>query len=301
MKKILNLLIFICLLSSIFTPAVSFASEGNVPLTVFIYKAYTLGRLYGIKKEEGILNEYSGLFSSKDTFCLVLMYHNIYTKKKQSVYDVSMDDFKRHVSILKKYGFESITLTDLYGFLKFNKKIPERSVIFTFDDGFKSVVPASKVLRENGWTGVSSIITGYVGSSWEISLDDIRALENMGFEFASHSHKLHNLYGKLLKEKKYDILKRDIVASIEYFKDNLKESPFAFTYPQGAYDKKIEHILSSQDIKIGFGLFRKRVNKFGDNPLYVSRIEISERTRYANPTKFEAFIKSVVEENSNKP
>ena len=50
------------------------------------------------------------------------MYHNIYTNKRINSYDASKNDFLKHIEILKKYGFENITLNDLYYFVKFNKK-----------------------------------------------------------------------------------------------------------------------------------------------------------------------------------
>jgi hypothetical protein len=102
----------------------------NPPASYFEGAIYSLGRIYGIKGDESILNQYNSLFSSKDTFVLVLMYHNIYTDKKINSYDVSVADFKKHIEILKQYGFQSISIEDLYEFLKFNKRIPERSVIF---------------------------------------------------------------------------------------------------------------------------------------------------------------------------
>lgn len=198
---------------------------------------YYLGKLYGIKSDPEILKEYENLFSEKDTFCIVLIYHNIYTSKRINSYDVSKNDFLRHIEILKKYRFESITLNDLYYFVKFNKKIPKRSVIFTFDDGF--------------------------------------------------------FYLELIKEKIYKKIEEDIKASKKYFKDNFNEEPIAFSYPQGAFDNKIENILKNLNFKLGLGLCKNFVNKYGEDPFYISRVEISERRKYSDPEKFEKLIKMI--------
>ena len=266
----------------------------NPPTSYFEGEIYSLGRIYGIKGDESILTQYNSLFSSKDTFVLVLMYHNIYTDKKINSYDVSVADFKKHIEILKQYGFQSISLEDLYEFLKFNKKIPERSVIFTFDDGFKSVVTASNILKENGFTGVTSLITGYIGSVWEVNQTEIEKLLSNGFEVSVHSHKLHNTYKKLLLEKKYKELKQDIKEAKEYSINTLHINPIAFTYPQGACDKKIENILKDNGFKIGFGLYGKLINRYGDNPYYISRVEISERLKTANPDEFRKLIEKII-------
>jgi len=266
----------------------------NPPAPYFEGEIYSLGRIYGIKGDESILTQYNSLFSSKDIFVLVLMYHNIYTDKKINSYDVSVADFKKHIEILKQYGFQSISIEDLYEFLKFNKKIPERSVIFTFDDGFKSVVAASNILKENGFTGVTSLITGYIGSVWEVNQTEIAKLLSNGFEISLHSHKLHNTYKKLLSEKKYKELEQDIKESKEYCINTLHINPIAFTYPQGAYDKEIEKILKDNGFKIGFGLYGKLINRYGDNPYYISRVEISERLKTANPDEFRKLIEKII-------
>ncbi|BAL81648.1 polysaccharide deacetylase family protein [Caldisericum exile] len=296
MKKIIAVFLIVIFLVSLYDKALSNEKMPslNVPNTYFESALYNLGRIYGIKKNTETLNEYSSLFSSKDTFVLVLMYHNIYTDKKINSYDVSLDDFKKHIEILKRFGFESITLEDLYEFLMFNKRIPKRSVIFTFDDGFKSVVLASMVLKENGFKGATSLITGYIGSTWEVSDQEIQTLLNNGFEISLHSHKLHNIYTKLLKERKYKEIECDIKQSKEYAKNTLHISPIAFTYPQGAYDKSIEEILKKNGFKIGFGLYGKLINRYGDNPLYISRVEISERLNTSNSVKFQKLIEKLI-------
>ena len=258
---------------------------------------YYLGKLYGIKIDPEILKEHENLFSEKDTFCIVLMYHNIYTNKRINSYDVSKNDFLKHIEILKKYGFENITLNDLYYFVKFNKKIPKRSVVFTFDDGFKSVMLASNILKENGFNGVASLITGYIDSSWEVNKGEIKTLISNKFEISLHSHKFHNFYLELLKEKNYKKIEEDIKDSKKYFKYNFKIEPIAFTYPLGAFDDKIENILENLNFKLGLGLCKNFVNKYGEDPLYISRIEISERRKYSDPKKFEKLIKMITNSN----
>ena len=296
---VLVLLFMLCI--SIFIVRESVVAEQNLlnnPTPMYFENAiYTLGRLYAIKQDPEILKEYNNLFSTKDTFCIVLMYHNIYKAKKINTYDTSEKDFLKHIEILKKYGFESITLEDLYDFVRFNKKVPQKSVIFTFDDGFKSVVDASSILKENGFNGVASLIVGYIGASWEVNKSEIDELFNNNFEISLHSYKLHNSYPKLRANKDYKRMEDDIKESKKYFEDTFKTEPLAFTYPEGIFDDKIENILKKLGFKIGFGLYKKSFNKYGDDPLYISRIEISERTKYADPVRFEELIKEIINRN----
>ena len=98
-------------------------------------------------------------------------------------------------------------------------------------------------------------------------------------------------------KKDYKRMEDDIKESKKYFEDTFKTEPLAFTYPEGIFDSKIENILKKLGFKIGFGLYKKSFNKYGDDPLYISRIEISERTKYANPVKFEGLIKEIINRN----
>jgi peptidoglycan/xylan/chitin deacetylase (PgdA/CDA1 family) len=291
-KRILIFVIFFVFI--IFGNLFSY-TRPNVDIQYFERYLYNLGRIESINKKNNL--NFDGIFSNKNTICLVLSYHRFYEgDERRGGYYTNIKNFEEHLKILKEYGFEEIKILDLYYFIKFNKKIPERSFILTFDDGYKNLHLAIPILKKYGFHGVISVITGFTGSYWEISDDEIKNLYNEGFEFASHTHKIHNEFDKLIKEKKYDIIEKDLVESKKHLENLLNTKIISFTYPKGfgSNDKKFREILKRNGFLIAFDSWRRRVNKFKDDPYSIVRIDINEKFGYADPKKFKKMIENII-------
>lgn len=294
LKRIILTIILINFTFLIFGKVISF-SNSNVDIQYFERYLYNLGRI-------GSLNinvKFNGdeIFSNKNTICLILSYHKFYEKdKRKGGYYVNCKNFEEHLKILKEYGFEEIKILDLYYFIKFNKRIPERSVILTFDDGYKSLNLIFPILKKYRLHGVISVITGYIGSYWEISDDEIKKLYDEGFEFASHTHKIHNEFDKLIKEKRYDLIEKDLVESKKHLENLLNTKIISFTYPKGygSKDKKIREILKRNGFLIAFDTWRRKVNKFKDDPYSIVRVDINEQFGYDDPKKFKKMIENII-------
>ncbi len=282
--------------------AQSIQSTTNPSPSYFEGMTYDIGRLYGLlslksAQKSELLTIQNGLYSDKNTFCIILMYHNFYTQGKQKGgYYIRLDDFEHNLKTLNEYGFESISIRDLYDFMKFNKKIPPRSVILTFDDGFKSFLDAYPLLKKCGYGGVVSLITGYIGSVWELNEHEIEELAKSGIEFASHTSKIHNDFKKYIDEKKFAIIAHDIKDSRKCFDNILHIKTIAFTYPWGvgSSNKEVRQILVENGFYVGFDTWKRRVNRFGEDPLSSVRIDISETSGYNNQKKFKNLIESLV-------
>ena len=63
----------------------------------------------------------------------VLCYHRIEDGKK-SEYNVSPATFSSHMKILADSGYHSILPAQLYDYLVYNKTLPEKPFLITFDD-----------------------------------------------------------------------------------------------------------------------------------------------------------------------
>jgi|GEM_PF-900256 len=264
---------------------------------------YSVGRLASLNLDPATreyLNKLNtSLFSNKKTICVVLMYHNFYTDgPRKGGYYVRVDKFQKQLEILQELSFQPITINDLYYFLKFNKKIPERSVILTFDDGFKSFNLVYLLIKQYKFNCVLSLITGYIDSVWTLSKDDLLRFEKEGFvEFTSHTYKLHNNFKEAVKKKKYDSIKWDLEKSKEFFQKELGYKVIAFTYPwgYGSGDKDLKKILMSEGFVIGFDTWRRNVNVTGNDPLSIARIDIAETHSNDNPGKFREIIESLID------
>lgn len=128
----------------------------------------------------------------------ILMYHHVgnippMADGVRRGLTVSPDNFEAQVSWLKKQGFTTVSLNDLYQLAqKQPVRWPKKPVIFSFDDGYSDVFEnAVPILKQNGFSGVFAIITSYPGqtqgtntyAAWQ----QIAAARDGGMEIICHT------------------------------------------------------------------------------------------------------------------
>jgi peptidoglycan/xylan/chitin deacetylase (PgdA/CDA1 family) len=74
--------------------------------------------------------------------------------------------FDKLCSVLKEYGYETITLGDLLDYIDYGKALPEKSIIITSDDGFQDVYTNGfPVLKKYGYKMTVFLVTGALGET----------------------------------------------------------------------------------------------------------------------------------------
>ncbi|MEC4685155.1 MAG: glycosyltransferase [Nitrospirota bacterium] len=95
----------------------------------------------------------------------ILAYHDIADKGYLNL-EVPEKIFRRHVRYLVKNNYNLISLEDAANLLESCKKVPRKTVVITFDDGYKSVYHAVfPVVKEFGVPITVFLATGSIGSS----------------------------------------------------------------------------------------------------------------------------------------
>lgn len=141
----------------------------------------------------------------------VLMYHQIIPERKLknhhfnkdgSLVDmvVTLEQFNEQMKFLKANGYTALSLHEFEGFMKRQKKVPAKSVLLTFDDGYKNVFEhAYPVLKENGFHAVQFLITGLVTdrkTTYDssilqyVSIGELKKASDV-FEYGNHTHSFH--------------------------------------------------------------------------------------------------------------
>lgn len=77
----------------------------------------------------------------------ILLYHKIKDKEEDSTLCVSVEDFKKHMEYLYKEGYRTIKIDELINFYRGESKILSKSIIITFDDGYKNFLFTFPVLK----------------------------------------------------------------------------------------------------------------------------------------------------------
>jgi peptidoglycan/xylan/chitin deacetylase (PgdA/CDA1 family) len=120
----------------------------------------------------------------------VLIYHEIVTDGRPPGETViHLDHFGQQMAWLKSHGYTTLTLAELAAVLVGTHPAPERAVVLTFDDGWKSALLAVPILEAYGFAASFWIIAGEwgIGKPYLEWADIVQLDRHPLFEVASHT------------------------------------------------------------------------------------------------------------------
>jgi len=117
----------------------------------FIGPGYGI-KVYGVRPFEGNYIPIIGLHAIED-----------HIGEEIELYTAHFDYLCR---TLKRYGYETITFTDILNYVDYGKALPEKPVIITSDDGYQDVYTNGfPILKKYGYGMTVFLVTGAVGDS----------------------------------------------------------------------------------------------------------------------------------------
>lgn len=190
------------------------------------------------------------LWSSSTQALVVLQYHHISTKSPPST-STSPDLFKAHLAFLAEQQFEVISIEALPKILQ-SGKLPDKAVIITFDDGYKSIFETAwPELHKRKWP-----FTVFVNSkphdeknplymSWE----ELGELSKHGVTVANHTDSHAHLIRRRAGESREAFQERrlqELLFAEKRLKKVLGKAPKYFAYPYGEYDSNLMDMLATE-------------------------------------------------------
>jgi len=166
----------------------------------------------------------------------VLMYHVIANPPSSAQLPelyVDPKTFDQQVEALKKQGYAGVSLNQVYAAWFKGGKLPEKPVVVSFDDGYRSqYVYARPELRKLGWPGVLSAIAGRIGQpDAELSNQMVQTMINDGWELDSHT-----INHVDVSQASGSELQREVGGSRQMLQHRFHQPINFFCYPSGAYD-----------------------------------------------------------------
>ena len=178
----------------------------------------------------------------------ILMYHYISVPPPGAdIYrqDLSVTPaaFEEQLAWLRSQGYESISLEQLVDFMAQGQPIPEKSVILTFDDGYRDAYTnAFPLLKQYGFTATFFLVTKPIDEAnvdyltWEM----VQEMHTAGMSMQDHSYSHADLSAKPV-----DYLVYEIVGAKEAIEARTGETVRFFCYPSGSYDRNTIAVLRS--------------------------------------------------------
>jgi peptidoglycan/xylan/chitin deacetylase (PgdA/CDA1 family) len=170
----------------------------------------------------------------------VLMYHVIAappsTAQLPELY-VDPKTFGQQMEALKKRGYTGVSLNQVYDAWFKDGKLPEKPVVVSFDDGYRSqYVYARPELRKLGWPGVLSAIAGRIGQPGaELSNAMVENLIANGWELDSHT-----INHVDVSQASGSQLQDEVAGSRRMLQQRFHQPVNFFCYPSGRYDPQAE-------------------------------------------------------------
>lgn len=213
---------------------------------------------------------FSGADSTKnkadndEVFLPIIMYHSILKDQKlQNDYTISPTLMENDLKYLTSNGYTTVTVDDLINYVYHGKKLPEKCIMLTFDDGYynnyyyaypllkkykcKAVISPIASMTEK-FTQTQDISVSY----GHISNDDIKEMVSSGYvEIQNHSYDMHTLKPRKGVSRKqgesFDNYKKaitdDITKAQNYLENVTGKKPSCFVYPFGAKSNSTEEIV----------------------------------------------------------
>jgi peptidoglycan/xylan/chitin deacetylase (PgdA/CDA1 family) len=124
----------------------------------------------------------------------VLAYHGINGNRDR--YSVSRAAFAAHMALLKRLGFQTISITDYARFYRGEPvDLPPRPILITFDDGrLDSYRGADEVLARDGFQATMFVITGEIerGNPFYLTWRELHRMADSGrWQIQPHAHNGH--------------------------------------------------------------------------------------------------------------
>jgi len=150
----------------------------------------------------------------------------------EGVYYVSPEEFDRQMNLLYQWGYETISVELLARAIREGAELPPKPIVLTFDDGSESTYNiALPIMQRYHFTGISYIVSNYVGITNYMDADQIRGLHAAGWEIGSHS--LSHVDLTTRPDRQED----EIIQSRRQLEGLLGVPVLSFAYPFGAYDE----------------------------------------------------------------
>jgi len=205
----------------------------------------------------------------------VLTYHKISRNGPPDAMTVRETDFEAQMRYLRENGYRVIRLDDLFEFLQFRRQIPARSVVITFDDGWRSVYDiAWPILKKYGYPATLFVYTDLiVGSRETLSWDQVRELSREGLDIQCHS-KTHRYLGR--KERKesfrdyFESVRKEIAESSRILRKHTGREVKYLAYPYGDTNALVVAMALREGYRLAFTVERESA-PFFTNDFRVSR------------------------------
>lgn len=204
----------------------------------------------------------------------ILMYHHLVEDEADlNIASMTVKTFAEQIAALSQAGYHALSFSQLYDYVYHGKELPEKPIVITFDDGYKSnELLALPILERYQMQATIFPIGVSLGKDiykdgqampLHFTLEDGRIMEETGRIFIqSHGYDVHEVEGRDEAPIRKGVLPRDSESEEDYiaffrddfqkmkdlFKEKLGKSISVFAYPYGFHSDLSEMLLQEEGV-----------------------------------------------------
>jgi len=171
----------------------------------------------------------------------ILCYHGIGPQTRGRLV-MSVSAFEEQMRYLKREGYHVITLRQFLEFAALRRQLPRKTIVLTFDDGWKSFKEyAHPLLKELGFPATLFIYTDFIGARIAMTWQELKELAQEGFDIQAHS-KTHEDMRRKPVESNEDYGRRmqaELVQPLALIQQRVGQLPRILAYPYGSHDEDL--------------------------------------------------------------
>lgn len=174
-------------------------------------------------------------------YATILIYHKFDEPNSPST-STPIKDFDAQMKYLKDNQYNVISIEKLVYYLKTKTDIPDKTVVITIDDGYKSTMKAFKILKKYNYPFTLFLyMEGVARFPAYLTKEQLAELKKYPkITFGNHSYK-HLRFAKYPKDgdlKKYEKwLREDTIKSGKRFEKLIGYKPKYYAFPYGEYNQ----------------------------------------------------------------
>jgi len=197
---------------------------------------------------------------------VILMYHHV-SNITPKVTSVSPETFHQHMQYLAD-NHNVLPLEQVIVALQNNQPLPDKTVVITFDDGYKNLYDnAHPILKKFAFPYTIFVTPPLISkANYQLNWQQVKRMASENASFANHGKHHNHLLSKNPEESQQDWLSRtmqDIEDAEKMLEKNIGYSLRYFAYPYGEFDKHLKTQLSAQGY-IGFAQHSGAIASYSD-------------------------------------
>lgn len=204
----------------------------------------------------------------------ILCYHRFANERSDDPLVVAAADFRAQLEYLRDNGYNVISLQRFESFLGGGAVLPEKAVVLTIDDGYRSVMEiAYPLLREFGYPATLFVYPDFIGGGHALSWGQLKTLQDTGvIDIQSHSktHTSHSADPSEAKAAYEARIDEEVSVSKRALQRRVGVAMGHYAYPYGDTSPLVAQLLQRSGVSLAATVQRGANASFAP-PLWLKR------------------------------